>query len=271
MHLVAQREAKDGVSPAKIDLHQHDSSLHENSPDSSQMGSDQGMASLSDEHGPELTKSSVDKDTEKEKQSRTVFLANVSIKAITSKTARKQLLKHLSSFLPSLKSSSSVVPHKLVSLRFRSVAFSSNKLSKRAAFAQQALMESTTQCTNAYAVYSSPIASQEAVKRLNGSMILGRHLRVDSVSKPSKVVHKKCVFVGNLGFVNNDSSTVSTAAISKPSADVEEGLWHHFGAVGPVQSVRVIRDSLTRVGKGFAYVQFEVRCSHFSLHDRVNT
>ena len=42
-------------------------------------------------------------------------------------------------------------------------------------------------------------------------------------------------------------------------ADVEEGLWREFGKAGTVESVRVVRDGKTRVGKGFAYVQFTVR------------
>jgi nucleolar protein 12 len=39
---------------------------------------------------------------------------------------------------------------------------------------------------------------------------------------------------------------------------VEEGLWRTFGQQGKVENVRVVRDPKTRVGKGFAYVQFYV-------------
>jgi nucleolar protein 12 len=123
-------------------------------------------------------------------------------------------------------------------------------------------MDSTTKSTNAYAVYSTKMAAREAVKRLNGTVVLGRHLRVDSVAHPAKVDHRRCVFVGNLGFVDDESKSPNAdedqpKKKNKPPSDVEEGLWVQFSKAGKVESVRVPRDAKTRVGKGFAYVQFE--------------
>ena len=200
-----------------------------------------------------------------EKASRTVFLSNVSTLAITSKTAKKTLLDHLSSFFPLLQQQHKAgTKHKVESLRFRSTAFSSAAIPKKAAFAKKELMERTTKSTNAYAVYSSAVAAREAAKRLNGSVVLDRHLRVDSVAHPAQIDHRRCVFVGNLGFID-DMSAMDGADDNgevrkklKQPADVEEGLWRHFGNVGVVESVRVVRDAKTRVGKGFAYVQFLV-------------
>ena len=201
-------------------------------------------------------------DVELEKSARTVFLGNVSTVAITSKSARKTLLNHLSSFLPSLPSSKS--PHKVESLRFRSTAYAS-ALPKKAAFAKKELLDATTKSTNAYAVYSTQVGAREAAKRLNGTVVLDRHLRVDEIAHPAKIDHKRCVFVGNLGFVDDETGIqAAQEANGKPKqkqkepADVEEGLWREFEKCGTVESVRVVRDSKTRVGKGFAYVQFTV-------------
>ena len=193
-----------------------------------------------------------------EKASRTVFLGNVANSSITSKTDYKKLMKHLSSFIPDLPDHKS--PHKIESFRFRSTAFVS-ALPKKAAFVKKELMDATTKSTNAYAVYTTQLAAREAVKRLNGSMVLNRHLRVDSVAHPMKVDNRRCVFVGNLGFVDDESSLNegdddNKKKKNKPPADVEEGLWVHFSKAGKVDSVRVIRDPKTRVGKGIAYVQF---------------
>lgn len=55
----------------------------------------------------------------------------------------------------------------------------------------------------------------------------------------------------------NEEEGKETRKPSKTPADVEEGLWRTFKKCGIVESVRVIRDSTTRVGKGIAYVQFE--------------
>jgi len=77
--------------------------------------------------------------------------------------------------------------------------------------------------------------------------------------------HRRCVFVGNLSFVDKESfdntndgeNAKQRRSKAKEPADAEEGLWRTFGRVGAVESVRVVRDKETRVGKGFAYVQFE--------------
>lgn len=203
-------------------------------------------------------------DSSLEQAARTVFLGNVSNSAITSKSDKKTLLTHLGSFLDSLPASTPA--HKVESLRFRSIAFSS-AVPKKAAFARKDIMDSTTKSTNAYAVYTTKVAAREAAKRLNGSVVLDRHIKVDEVAHPRQTDHRRCVFIGNLGFVDDESGMAAAMAeadgekrrVKKtPPSDVEEGLWRQFSKAGKVESVRVVRDSKTRVGKGIAYVQFEV-------------
>lgn len=204
---------------------------------------------------------------ELEKATRTAFLGNVSTKTIKSKTSRKILLDHLVSFVSSLPDHNPA--HKVESLRFRSTAYSNTAIPRKAAYIKKDIMDSTTRSTNAYVVYSTASAAREAVKRLNGSIVLDRHLRVDSVAHPAQTDHRRCVFVGNLGFVDDESKIKaaededSGRKIRKPKepSDIEEGLWRQFGKAGVVESVRVVRDKTTRVGKGFAYVQFQVGTS----------
>ncbi|KFA71507.1 hypothetical protein S40288_08327 [Stachybotrys chartarum IBT 40288] len=199
------------------------------------------------------------KPSDIEKAARTVFVANVSTEAISSKTAKKTLLNHLSSVL----SKEVTQPEKIESIRFRSVAFSTGSMPKRAAYITKALMGATTKSTNAYVVYPTPAAARKAATELNGTEVLGRHIRVDSVAHPSPTDHRRCVFVGNLGFVD-DETILNTNTEGEPAqkkrnkvpSDIEEGLWRTFGKQGKVENVRVIRDPKTRVGKGFAYVQF---------------
>lgn len=207
-----------------------------------------------------------------DKSNRTVFLGNVSTKAIMSKSAKKTLLTHLSSFLSTLPEAE--VPHKVESLRFRSTAYTAaGGAPKRAAYAKKELMNETTPSTNAYVVYTTAQAARKASAALNGTVVLDRHLRVDSVAHPAPVDNKRCVFVGNLDFVDqepedDDEDDEKKKKKKKPTvpADVEEGLWRTFNEEtrgvsqvsgrGNVESVRVVRDRTTRVGKGFAYVQF---------------
>lgn len=206
---------------------------------------------------------------EVEKSNRTVFLGNVSTEAIRSKTAKKTLLRHLASFCSSLPESTG--PHKVESIRFRSVAFASGGgIPKRASFAKREILDETTPSTNAYAVYSTLQAARKAPAALNGSIVLDRHLRVDSLAHPAEIDHKRCVFVGNLSFIDSETpeedENTGKKKKARAPADIEEGLWRIFNAhtggkdkkavKKNVEFVRVIRDSTTRVGKGFAYVQF---------------
>lgn len=202
-------------------------------------------------------------ETEIEKASRTVFLANVSTQAISSKSAKKILLTHMGSFFSDIPTPADGKPaHKVESIRFRSTAYAGTSLPKKAAFAKKELMDATTKSTNAYVVYSNAFAAREAVKKLNGTVVLDRHLRVDGVAHPAKTDHRRCVFVGNLGFVDDESMLdqggENERKRSKIPSDIEEGLWRQFSKAGTVESVRVVRDEKTRVGKGFAYVQFDV-------------
>ncbi|KAI1145786.1 hypothetical protein F4825DRAFT_457132 [Nemania diffusa] len=220
-----------------------------------------------DDQGAPLVHESLQKpdehvDLELDKANRTLFLGNVSIEAVTSSKAKKLLISHLEAPLSELDSSTG--PHKIESIRFRSTPFSTGAKPKRAAFITKSVMSATTKSTNAYAIYSTPLACRTALKALNGSVVLDRHLRADSVAHPSAVDNRRCVFVGNLDFIddetvvntNADGETVAKKRHKMP-ADTEEGLWRIFGEhAGKIESVRVPRDDKTRVGKGFAYVQF---------------
>lgn len=133
-------------------------------------------------------------------------------------------------------------------MRFRSIAFS-EQIPRKAAFITHKLHEKQ-QTLNAYIVFATSVAAREALK-LNGHVILDRHIRVDSVAHPAPHDARRCVFVGNLDFEAQ-----------------EESLWKHFAQSGEIESVRIVRDAKTNVGKGFAYVQFEVSDHHPILpHD----
>lgn len=187
-------------------------------------------------------------DLDLEKSSRTVFLANVSTMAIKSKRAKKTLMGHLISFTSSLPTRDG--GHHIESLRFRSTAFIASGIPKKAAFVRKEIMDSTTQSTNAYVVYNTQLAAREAATTLNGSIVLDRHLRVDSVAHPAKIDHRRCVFVGNLGFVDDETNVKAAEddqknkrpCKTKEPADIEEGLWRQFEKAGIVESVRVVRD-----------------------------
>lgn len=262
----AQRKAERKQKRQKLLVEQGDESSEEEDEDEDMDDADAKPASRLERPAdvPQHESQAPDKETlELEKAARTVFLANVSTDAITNKAAKKTLLEHMGSFIKDIgEPMDGKTKHKVESIRFRSTAYEGSSLPKKAAYATKALMAATTKSTNAYVVYSTSFAAREAAKRLNGTMVLDRHLRVDGVAHPAKTDHRRCVFVGNLGFVDDESmmdeNEEGQRKRSKIPSDIEEGLWRQFGKAGEVESVRVVRDEKTRVGKGFAYVQFKV-------------
>ena len=91
---------------------------------------------------------------------------------------------------------------------------------------------------NAYIVFSSEKDAEEALA-LNGTLVEGRHIRVDLAGRSREHSYQRSVFVGNLPF----------------SAD-EEALWAVFSGCGEVEGVRIVRDTKTGAGKGFGFVTF---------------
>ncbi|GAB1741980.1 hypothetical protein NU219Hw_g7378t1 [Hortaea werneckii] len=256
----SQQEEKEEASDEEEAETGSDEEEEDDEGEASDQGSDEDAASPPPKHETQQQA-----DDELAKANRTVFLGNVSTEAISSKSARRTLTQHLSSFFPAEEEvSKDTTKPKVESIRFRSTPYSSS-MPKKAAYAKKELMDATTKSTNAYAVYSTAQLSREAARRLNGTVVLDRHLRVDSIAHPAKTDHKRCVFVGNLGFVDDETNVQQAnredgredRKPGKQPADIEEGLWRTFARCGKVESVRVIRDSTTRVGKGIAYVQFE--------------
>ncbi len=125
------------------------------------------------------------------------------------------------------------------SIRLRSIKVTSGEKPLRVAQkTQKQLVDGSS--FNAYIVFSS-LEEAESCRALNGTMLCGRHLRVDRMKRDRRTVaqHQRSVFVGNLPF----------------SVD-EEKLRDVFIKCGDIEAVRVVRDSKTGVGKGFGYVMF---------------
>ncbi|KAI5954082.1 NOP12 [Candida margitis] len=166
------------------------------------------------------------KEEELEKAERTVFVGNVPSDVITSKVLAKNFKKLFKQY------------GKIDSIRFRSISFDEN-LPRKVSFAKKNLHKSRDS-VNAYVVFVEKQSSL-AAKQLNATVFENHHLRVDHVAHPAPKDNKRTIFVGNLDF-----------------EEKEESLWTYFNDKldNDVESVRIIRDSKTNMGKGFALVQF---------------
>ncbi|EDN63833.1 nucleolar protein [Saccharomyces cerevisiae YJM789] len=190
------------------------------------------------------------KEDELEKAERTVFIGNILSTVITSKKVYKEF-KKLFGTNPiaeteesgnekeeesSKKSDNNEIA--IESIRFRSISFD-EALPRKVAFVQQKFHKSRD-TINAYIVYKNKSAVRKICSNLNAVVFQDHHLRVDSVAHPAPHDKKRSIFVGNLDF-----------------EEIEESLWKHFEPCGDIEYVRIIRDSKTNMGKGFAYVQFK--------------
>lgn len=125
-------------------------------------------------------------------------------------------------------------------------------------------------------------AAKTAVEAVDGTSFLDRTLRVDAVVKEAKEKRsdpKRTLFVGNLDFATKDEDLRvyfegAVSAERGPPGDAadsdEDEEEEEDGAEGAekviksrtwVRHVRVVRDKDTQLGKGFAYVEFQVRPS----------
>ncbi|KAK6204849.1 uncharacterized protein RJT21DRAFT_11546 [Scheffersomyces amazonensis] len=168
------------------------------------------------------------KESEIEKAERTVFVGNLTAEVLNS----KQIAKKLKQLFGQV--------GKIESVRYRSIAFEEN-LPRKIAVAKKNLHKSRD-TLNAYIVFKDKAVSLKAVAKFNATVFENFHLRVDHIAHPSPKDNKRTIFVGNLDF-----------------EEKEETLWRYFNSKldNDVESVRVIRDSKTNVGKGFALVQFK--------------
>ncbi|EDR29480.1 nucleolar protein, putative [Entamoeba dispar SAW760] len=154
---------------------------------------------------------------------RTVFIANINIKV---KPA--QMKKFLKQF------------GKLESYRFRGGAFIQDEKSKKVHFLKKEYDTKVRKTQNCYAVYSTPEEAEKAAKEINGKEFLGYHLRADwEVNKGMKRNIRKTIFVGNLPFKME-----------------EEQLRHFFSKVGEIESVKIVRESKSGMGRGIGFVTF---------------
>jgi len=155
-----------------------------------------------------------------ERNERTIFVGNVPIGI-----KRKAIEKVFSQY------------GDVESVRCRSIAFQNPKLPRKAAYVLKNFHEQRDSM-NAYVVFAQKESVEKALA-CNGQLIGDKHVHVDRAATPS-VDHTKSVFVGNLPFISN-----------------EEQLRELFKPIGNVEAVRIVRDRVSNVGKGFGYVRFQ--------------
>lgn len=153
------------------------------------------------------------------REMRTVFVGNLPA-AVTRRKLRQLFSQH----------------GKVASVRLRSLVVEKGRLPVRVAKRKQKQVSSST--VNAYIVFEE---EEQAVKALslNGALFSDRHIRVDLAGRARDHTHRRSVFVGGLPYSTDD-----------------EELREVFTKFGEVESVRVVREPRTGLGKGFGFVTF---------------
>ncbi|XP_047341097.1 RNA-binding protein 34 [Impatiens glandulifera] len=167
---------------------------------------------------------------------RTIFVGNLPLKV-----KKKSLLKEFSQF------------GEVESVRIRSVPLLSTKLSRKGAVIQNKVNDAIDS-VHAYVVFKTEESAQASLAH-NMSVVGGNHIRVDRACPPRKKMKgedaplydcKRTIFVGNLPFDAKEEEVYQLFASVK---DLEPN----------IEAIRLIKDSLTSMGKGIAYVLFKNR------------
>ncbi|CAK9822703.1 RNA-binding protein 34 [Anthophora retusa] len=160
-------------------------------------------------------------DSEEESR-RTIFVGN-----LPSDVTKKALMKQFKTF------------GKIDSIRIRGIISKTMNMPKKVA-AITKNVHPKLRTVYAYIKYDTE-ASAKAALSMNGTVFQGNHLKVDMGSHTeNKLDGKRSVFLGNLKF-NIDEETIR----------------NHFKQCGEIESIRIIRDNMTGIGKGFGYVNFK--------------
>ncbi|XP_076758470.1 uncharacterized protein LOC143427859 isoform X2 [Xylocopa sonorina] len=170
-------------------------------------------------------KNKEDKDSsieELKNDEKTIFVGNLP-KDVT----KKQLIKLFKKF------------GKIESIRLRGMVPKTLNVPKKVA-AKTNELHPKIKSIYAYVKFASEESAKEAMS-MNGTKFEGNYLTVNSANKSeNKHPPKKSVFVGNLHFhISQDT------------------VRQHFEQCGEIESVRIIKDNRTGVGKGFGYVNFK--------------
>jgi len=155
-----------------------------------------------------------------EKEARTVFIGNLPV------TCKKQELKKIF-----------VDFGKIEAVRFRCATRPDLKTTKKVAVIKGKFHEESSNIA-AYVRFTEVEMAVKATA-FNGSLIEGHAVRVDLAAAARSHDNKRAVFLGNLDF--------------KTQEDEVRAL---FSKCGEVESVRLVRDASTGIGKGFGYVNF---------------
>ena len=128
---------------------------------------------------------------------------------------------------------------KVESVRLRSMVVEKGRLPVRVAKRKQEQILSSN--VNSYVVFTEEECARKALE-LNGALVGDRHIRVNMAARGKEHIHERSVFVGGLPYGIDD-----------------EELRTVFQKYGDVESVRVVREPKTGVGKGFGFVTFHER------------
>ncbi|KAJ1066332.1 hypothetical protein K5549_003072 [Capra hircus] len=165
----------------------------------------------------------INQEEERLKNERTVFVGNLPV------TCKKKKLK---SFFKEY--------GQIESVRFRSLLSLPVPVTLRyRAAANRRKIHPDQKNINAYVVFKDESAATKALERNGAQFADGFRVRVDLATETSSR-DKRSIFVGNLPY------KVEESAVEK-----------HFLACGNVVAVRIVRDQVTGVGRGFGYVLFE--------------
>lgn len=175
-------------------------------------------------------------DDDPERASRTIFIGNVPLT-----TTSKQITKLVNEFI------ATSATGKVESVRFRSIPIKGTAISPGADFRVmlkaahiKGEYSDSRDTMNAYVVMTTEEAAQQALG-LNGHLFGEKHLRVDGAAG-TKYDHKRTLFVGNLRFDATEEQVRTFIAGGVAGGDAA------------VEAVRIVRDRITSVGKGIAFV-----------------